>query len=623
MSKIVVCDRRKTNMFHPLAMILVVCLMLPPAVSLAINHPTTNPYEIRPSPDGFLPYQIIPTPEGLTIEKDVKVAMPDGVKLACNIFRPEKPGKFPVIMVVTPYGKDQTPPTYKPDGSPLPGAYFPYVFRVYSHGTDIDHMKISMLTPWEAPDPAFWVTNDYVVVIVDQRGALKSEGNPLSPVQPVQGGDDLSYMIEWAANQEWSNGNVGTLGVSALAYIQYYAASKQPPPTHLKAIIPWEGFSDAFGDAMFWGGIPETNFSRSLDPFKANLLKLPPDQAAKAWAAAMDPVANQKMMLDNPKLELISIPALICASWSDKGLHTRGTFEVYRRIASKDKWLYTHGGAKWNRFYSEDGLAYQKKFFDYYLKGIQNNWQDTPRVRLEIRETRDEYAVRSENEFPLARTQYKKLYLNAGDGSLLSQSLKKGKIVYNSTQGGDASFGFTFDEDTELTGYMKVKLWVSAEDADDMDLFVMVKKFAGPCDADSPTCKSLEEVVGKGRVARGNEVQFRGMNGYGADMAARGQMRVSQRQLDEKLSTPWLPVQKFQGEQRLKPGQIVPVEVALLPSSTSFRKGESLRLYIQGHCPVDQPLLFYDWVINKGRHAIHTGGKYDSYLQIPVIPQKK
>jgi hypothetical protein len=337
----------------------------------------------------------------------------------------------------------------------------------------------------------------------------------------------------------------------------------------------------------------------------------------------MDPVGNQKMMLDNPKLELISVPALICASWSDKGLHTRGTFEVYRRIASKDKWLYTHGGAKWNRFYSEDGLAYQKKFFDHYLKGIQNGWQDTPRVRLEVRETRDEYAVRPENEFPLARTEYKKLYLNARDGSLIPQSAKSGKIIYNSTQGGDASFGITFNEDTELTGYVKVKLWVSAEDADDMDLFVMLKKFAGPCDADSPTCKSLEEVVGKGRVAKGNEVQFRGMNGYGADMAARGQMRVSQRQLDEKLSTPWLPVQKFQGEQRLKPGQIVPVEIALLPSSTLFRKGESLRLYIQGYCPVDQPLLFYDWVINKGRHVVYTGGKYDSYLQIPVIPPRK
>jgi predicted acyl esterase len=289
----------------------------------------------------------------------------------------------------------------------------------------------------------------------------------------------------------------------------------------------------------------------------------------------MDPVGNQKMMLAAPKLERITVPALICASWSDKGLHTQGTFEVWRRIASKDKWLYSHGGRKWERFYSEDGLAYQKKFFDYYLKGIQNGWRDTPQVRLEIRDTRDEYTVRPEKEFPLARTQYRKLYLNAEDSPLNPQPGKTSKTVYHSTQGGSASFGVTFDEDTEVTGYMKVKLWVSAEDADDMDLFVVVKKFAGPCDADSPLCQSIEEVVGKGGVAKGNEVRFRGMNGFNADMAARGQMRVSQRELDENLSTPWLPVQKFQGEKKLKPGEIVPVEIALLPSALSSGKAKA------------------------------------------------
>ena len=437
-----------------------------------------------------------------------------------------------------------------------------------------------------------------------------------------QGGDDLFHLIEWVAGQPWSNGNVGMIGVSALASNQYYAASHQPVPPHLKAIIPWESQSDRYRDAMFWGGIPETNFSLSVGPFKANVQKMPPDEAAKVWAAAMDPVANQKMLQENPRLENITVPALICASWSDKGLHTRGTFEVFRRIASKEKWLYIHGGKKWERFYSEDGLAYQKKFFDHYLKGMENGWQDTPPVRLEVRETRDEYAVRFEKEFPLARTQYQKLYLNARDGSLSPKSAKKGKAVYNSAQGGDASFGITFNEETELTGYMKVKLWVAAQDADDMDLFVVIKKFAGPCDVDSPLCNALEAVVGKGSVAKGNEIQFRGMNGYFSDVAARGQMRVSQRELDPVLSTPWQPVQKFQGEKKLKRGEIVPVEIAILPSSTLFRKGESLRLYIQGYSPVSgHRVLFHDWLINKGRHIIYTGGKYDSYLQIPVIPR--
>lgn len=610
MSKKIHPNRRKSGMLDPLAVM---------AVSQAVDHPTSNPYETRPIPDGYLTYQIIPTPDGLLIEKDVMVTMPDGVRLACNIYRPRKPGKFPVILGMTPYGKDKTPPAYNQDGSFLPTSYPNYVQRLYKGGYGLGHQKISMLTAFEFADPAYWTPNGYVVITADQRGGFKSEGKLPGPAQQ---GDDLYWLIEWASTREWSNGNVGMVGVSALAMNQYVVSSRQPPPPHLKAIIPWEGQSDRYRDAAFWGGIPETNFTKR--PLKELIQKLPPEQfpdkAAQLWAAGIDPVANQSMIKDNAKLERITVPALICATWSDKGLHTRGAFELYRRISSKDKWLYTHGSGKWDRFYSENGLAYQKKFFDYYLKGIQNGWQNTPQVRLEVRETREEYTVRFENEFPLARTQYQKLYLNARDGSLAPTVGNGGKVVYNSTQGGGASFGITFDENIELTGYMKVKLWVAALDADDMDLFVMVKKFAGPCDSNSPICRSLEQEIGQARIAKGNEVQFWGHDGFPADTAARSQMRVSLRELDQGLSTPWQPVQKFEGEQKLKPGRIVPVEIALLPSSTLFRKGESLRLYIQGHCPVDQPVVFYDWLINKGRHVIYTGGKHDSYLQIPVIP---
>jgi len=107
-------------------------------------------------------------------------------------------------------------------------------------------MKISLLTPWEGPDPAFWVPNDYVVMIADRRGDFKSEGKAPSPDQQA---DDIFQVIEWAAIQPWSNGNVGMLGVSALASNQYFTASHQPPPPHLKAIVPWEGQMDRYRDA--------------------------------------------------------------------------------------------------------------------------------------------------------------------------------------------------------------------------------------------------------------------------------------------------------------------------------------------------------------------------------------
>jgi putative CocE/NonD family hydrolase len=289
MSNNIFSNQKKSNMFYPFAMIIVACLVLSPAVSLAINHLTSQPYETRPSPDGKLAYQIIPTPP-MTIEKDVMVTMPDGKKLACNVYRPNIAGQFPVILAMTPYGKDLAPPTFNLDGSVKPGSYAPYIQRVYDHGLDLGHMMISLLTTWEGPDPAFWVPNNYVVIIVDRRGGFKSEGTPPSSTGQ---GDDIYWMIEWAAIQPWSNGNVGMVGVSALAGNQYYTASHQPPSNHLKAIIPWESSSDGYRDSGFWGGIPETNFTKQA--LKAAVQALPPVQAAQTWKAGIDPVANQSI----------------------------------------------------------------------------------------------------------------------------------------------------------------------------------------------------------------------------------------------------------------------------------------------------------------------------------------
>jgi predicted acyl esterase len=179
---------------------------------------------------------------------------------------------------------------------------------------------------------------------------------------------------------------------------------------------------------------------------------------------------------------------------------------------------------------------------------------------------------------------------------------RQGKASYDSADG-KAEFDFTFDQDTELTGHMKLKLYVSAEDADDMDLLVGVKKLDG----------------------NGKEVHFIGtaMSGYIKGMVARGWLRVSQRELDEGKSTPWQPYLKHQGEKRLKAGEIVPVEIEILPSSTLFSKGETLRLVIQGKDLIECPpwgWLGYRQLVNKGVHSIYAGGEYDSHLLVPVVP---
>ena len=72
--------------------------------------------------------------------------------------------------------------------------------------------------------------------------------------------EDYYEVIEWAANQSWSNGNIGTNGVSYLAVTQWWVASLNPP--HLKAMIPWEGLNDMYREVAFHGGIPDTGFYR-------------------------------------------------------------------------------------------------------------------------------------------------------------------------------------------------------------------------------------------------------------------------------------------------------------------------------------------------------------------------
>ena len=103
---------------------------------------------------------------------------------------------------------------------------------------------------------------------------------------------------------------------------------------------------------------------------------------------------------------------------------------------------------------------------------------------------------------------------------------------------------------------------------------------------------------------------------------ALGWMRLSKRQLDPKLSTPWNPIQAFAAEEKVNPGEIVPAEIEIILSSTLFRKGETLRLIISGKTQVKSTRYKFD-DINAGRHSIYTGSGHDSYLQVPIIPPEK
>ena len=353
-------------------------------------------------------------------------------------------------------------------------------------------------------------------------------------------------------------------------------------------------------------------------------------------------------------LEAIDIPAYIVASYTNP-IHTYGTLEGYRRISSKNKWLRIHNTGEWDDYYHKGHTEELRKFFDCYLKNEDNGWENTPRVRVSVLNPGGEDIVdREEEDFPIPRTRYKKLYLNANENTLENGQVSvESYAQYDSDRKKSGiSFSMKMSADTEITGYMKLRLWVSALDHDDMDL-----------------CVKLEKRRPNGLKYKVPVVRNPGWNfllGPGMDTSAKGYIRVSLRALDEVKSTEENPRQSMKEEQKLKTGEVVPVDILIWPMGLKFKKGDILRITVspyktqkmwtgpfklkmakvtipkEGYTyfPEDKPEMYtiggsemfagskVDTTDmpkdhNKGRHRIYTGGRYDSFLYVPVIPEKQ
>jgi len=520
--------------------------------------------------------------EGMIIEYDVGVPMRDGAKIYIDVYRPEAEGKYPVIINWGPYGK------------------FGRIKYSFLGNTGLNDEDFNEYWKFEAGDPIYWCRNGFIIINADQRGAWYSEGD-LTFMSP-QEGEDCYDLIEWAGTQSWSNGKVGMQGVSYLAWTQWKVAALHPP--HLAAINPWEGVSDFYREFSTHGGIPETMF---CPMWQSNVSFSTTRVEDFVEMQKRHPLFDDYWASKNADLSKITVPAFVVASWTDHGLHNRGTLEGFKKIASKDKWLIVHGRKKWWHFYQPENVEKQRQFFNRYLKGIDNHVKDWPKVTLEIREKYSVGNTRTENEWPLARTQYTELFLNASDGKMSTSPFKKeAQVRYNATDINDktqnARFEFAFDEKTELTGYMKLKLWVKADGGDDMDLFVAIEKID----------------------RAGYLVPFAFFGNHDDGPVALGWLRVSHRELDEEKSTPYQPVHKHQREIKLKPGEIVPVEIEIWPTSVLFERGEKLRIVVQGsdiyNYPEEMHTNAHTVTVNKGEHVIYTGGKYDAHLLVPVIP---
>lgn len=518
----------------------------------------------------------------MIFQRDIAVPMRDGMVLRANLYRPASGKPCPVIMSVTPYGKDS-------------GRNRLISFLMRLTGVQFGHIRFSRFTSFEAPDPLYWVGNGYAVMQTDVRGMHQSQGH--AGVLTDQDAEDYYDVIEWAAAQSWCDSAVGLSGVSYLAMSQWRVAALRPP--HLKAFVAWEGVSDLYREFAFQGGIPETGFVPTWWNKRMRTGRNRQFQFAEDFLAeiARHPLDDSYWQGKQTALEQIEAPALVCASWSDQGLHTRGSIEAFERIGSAEKWLYTHGRKKWETYYGADAVATQKRFLDHYLKGQDNDWRSTPRVRLEVREAYYRQQVRHEASWPPPATRYVPLHLDAADGALrVTPAATEAHVAYDAKRG-QALFSLRFSETVELTGETKLRIWVSTSDGDDLDLFTVLKKFD----------------------EHGREVFFSGYNGYNKDAVAKGWLRVSHRALDPLRSRLSRPYHSHARLEKVSPGEIVPVEIEILSSSTRFEAASRLEVTILGRDAAKYPAFRHRHLVNRGRHMIHCGGRFDSHLLVPLL----
>ncbi|GAA1964188.1 CocE/NonD family hydrolase [Microbacterium deminutum] len=537
--------------------------------------------------------QFKPLPVDVVFEKDVAVTLRDGVTIYVDVFRPAGADKVPVIVAYSPYGKGQ--------GTSVS------VMGVFGL-VGLDNSIVSGLEKFEGPDPAYWCAQGYAICNPDIRGIVDSDGD--SVLWDRQDGRDCYDIIEWLAEQDWCNGHVGMSGTSYLAASQWFTAAERPP--HLAAINPWEGVSDVYRDLVMRGGMPDTGFAGLLQGGSFFGKSQKEDILAEA---AQYPLMTELWENKIPAFGQISVPAYVVASYSNT-LHTAGTFRGWRRIASDQKWLRIHNTQEWPDYYDEDNVEDLRRFFDRYLKGEDNGWEQTPRVRYAVHDLQGGDKVNvAADQFPPAGVTSTKFYLDGRRRVLTTdQPVEDVAAMYTVAANPNAvSFLVRFDEETQLVGYPKAHLWVEARDSDDMDLFLLIQKL----DAHGTP---LAQFTVPNQTAMVHDVTDHGatiLKYKGSD----GRLRASLRHLDDALATDEIPAHTFDRVEKLSPGEIVELDIELLPIGLAFHPGEQLRFVVSSRNLLGTMMPGIQEYVgaNKGQHVIHTGGQHASYLQLPLL----
>jgi predicted acyl esterase len=569
--------------------------------------------------------------DGMRIDWNAPIAMNDGVVLHADVYRPVAEGQYPILLSYGPYAK----------GLAFQDGYPTAWQRMVEQHPDVVAGSSNLYQNWEVVDPEKWVPHGYVCVRVDSRGCGCSPGyvDPFSEREMR----DFYACIEWAGVQSWSSGKVGLNGISYYGINQWLVASMQPP--HLAAMCIWEGAADWYRDMTHHGGILSTFWANWYDMQVKTVQHGLGNNGPRSRATGhpvCGPVTLSDEQLDSNRCDFgrevlahpledeyhttrsadwsrVTVPFLSAANWGGQGLHSRGNFEGFMRAASTQKWLEVHGIEHWTHFYTDYGRTLQKRFFDCFLKGENNDWRFQPPVLLEVRHV-DRFESRDEREWPLTRTRWTKFYLDLAADALVSESCgHPAKRSFDAMGDGLTFLSRPLVAETEITGPSAVKLFASSS-TEDADFFVVLRVFT----------PDLREVVFQGAIDPHTPI-------------GQGWLRASHRKLDRLLSTPHRPYHSHDERERLRPGEVVELDIEIWPTSIVVPAGHRIGLTVRGKdyeyavsggkqsnfknelkgCgpflhddPLDRPLEIF-----RGCTTLHADQDRQGYLLVPIVPQ--
>jgi putative CocE/NonD family hydrolase len=594
-------------------------------VVLVMSTPATAQNEKTSRPGEYSGYSEPIYSEWRRMSQYVEVR--DGTKLAVDIYRPAVNG-----VVVT-------------DPLPLIWTHDRYHRANVSSDGTVEGIVESR------PELQPLLQHGYIVAAVDVRGGGASFGMRRGPFTPEES-QDAYDITEWFATQPWCDGNIGMYGLSYLGITQYMTASAQPP--HLKAIFPMMAMFDLYS-FVYPGGLLQNNFVLKWATGNTVLDKIRPaapvdadTDGAMLNAAMKEHAANWNiydLALKNPYRDSHDTPDGT-AIYTDFG--PSGYLDA---INASGVAIYTLGG--WYDMYTRDALLWfdnltvphrlvmtpwshngtggfglineHLRWFDYWLKGIDNGVMDEPPIYYNVMGARPETAWRTADQWPLPNQQLTPFYLQAGpsgsvdsaNDGLLSPDLPptgSGQDDYvvdyttttglttRWTDGYGGGFGYPdmisndekaltyttapLEANTEITGDPVAHLWVSASAAD-ADFVVYLEEI----DADGHSTYITEGVL---------------KASYRATAAAPWDMidMPFHRGLESDVAP-------------LVPGDVVELVFDLIPTSNIFDAGHRIRFTITG---ADADTYLTQPVDPPPTVSIYRDAEHASYLLLPVIP---